>query len=131
MVVFLDTSAIYALDNAADANHQRAVQWLRAAIDAGEDLLVHNYILVESSALLHRRLGWAAVSRFLREASAFQLRWVDEALHRSAAERFLKRKGRARLVDEVSFLVMREAGAHHALAFDQDFVREGFTLYPQ
>ena len=64
MVVFLDTSAIYALANAADANHQRAVQCLRAAMDAGEDLLVHNYILVESSALLHRRLGWAAVSRF-------------------------------------------------------------------
>ena len=95
MVVFLDTSAIYALDNAADANHQRAVQWLRAAIDAGEDLLVHNYILVESSALLHRRLSWAAVSRFLHEAAAFKLRWVDEVLHRSAAERFLKRKGPA------------------------------------
>src|SRR2546428_95006 len=98
-------------------------------MDAGEDLLVHNYILVESSALLHRRLGWAAVSRFLQEASVFQLRWVDEVLHRSAAERFLKRKGRASLVDEVSFLVIREAGAHYALAFDQDFVREG-TLYP-
>jgi len=128
--VFLDTSAIYALANAADINHQRAVRCLRAALNAGEELLVHNYVLVESAALLHRRLGWAAASRFLREAPAFQIRWVDEALHRAAAARCLKRRGRASLVDEVSFLVMRDAGARYALAFDQDFVREGFPLYP-
>lgn len=81
MVVFLNTSAVYALANSAEANHQRGVQCFRAALDADKDLRVHSYILLESAALLHRRLGWAAVSRFLREASAFQLRWVDEVLH--------------------------------------------------
>jgi len=30
----------------------------RSALDAGEDLLTHNYLLIESVALLHRRLGW-------------------------------------------------------------------------
>jgi len=129
MVVFLDTSAIYALANSADDNHQRAVRGLQTIIDSGQELLVHNYVLLESAALLHRRLGWDAVSRFLHDASAFQVRWVDEALHHVAVDRLVKKKGRSSLVDEVSFLVMNEAGTRDALAFDQDFAKEGFTLY--
>jgi len=130
MVVFVDTSAIYALANAADPNHGRSVEALRSALEAGEELLTHNYVVVESAALLHRRLGWIAVSRFVREASAFRIRWVDDILHRAAAERFSKRRGQVSLVDEVSFLVMREAGIQHALAFDQDFRAQGFHPYP-
>lgn len=129
MVVFLDTSAIYALANSADDNHLRAVRGLQAITDAGQELLVHNYVLLESAALLHRRLGWDAVRRFLRDASTFQVRWVDEALHDAAVDRLVKKRGRSSLVDEVSFLVMREVGTRDALAFDQDFAKEGFTLY--
>ena len=55
---------------------------------------------------------------------------MDEALHRAAVSRFLERQGRVSLVDEVSFLVMKEAGARHALAFDKDFLTEGFLSYP-
>lgn len=130
MVVFVDTSAIYALANAGDPNHGRSVEALRSALQVGEELLTHNYVVVESATLLHRRLGWIAVSRFVREANAFRIRWVDDILHRTAAERFSKRRGQVSLVDEVSFLVMREAGIQHALAFDQDFLAEGFHLYP-
>lgn len=59
-MIFLDTSAIYAWANAADPNHRAAVRHLQAVLDAGEDLLTHNYVLVESLALLQARLGVTA-----------------------------------------------------------------------
>jgi|GEM_PF-6850724 len=43
--------------------------------------------------------------------------------------RFVRRRGRVSLVDEVRFLVIRERGISEALAFDQDFLREGFRYY--
>ncbi|MDQ7842499.1 MAG: PIN domain-containing protein [Armatimonadota bacterium] len=128
-MIFVDTSAIYAWVNAADSNHRRVVASLAAALEAGEDFLTHNYVLVESAVLLRRRLGWTAVRRFLHDAAVFQVRWIDEALHRAALDRFVRRRGRVSLVDEVSFLVMRERGISEALVFDQDFLREGFRYY--
>ncbi len=89
---------------------------------------MHNYVIVETVALLRRRLGWEEVRKFLRDAGKFQNWWVDEALHRAAVERMLNHRGRYSLVDEVSFLVMQTAGIKHALAFDDGFAREGFIL---
>ncbi len=130
MVIFLDTSAAYALADANDVNHGKAVRAFARALDPENALLTHSYVLVESVALLSRRLGWLPALRFLQQVEAFRIRWVDETLHRAAAKRFAQRKGRVSLVYEVSFLVMREAGARHALCFDADFAREGFLPYP-
>lgn len=129
MVIFLDTSAIYALANERDNNHVSARRSLRAALEAGEELLTHNYVLLESVALLRSRLGWGVTQRFLAAPPAVRVRWVDAGLHAAAVERFLSRRARYSLVDEVSFLVMREAGVQLALSFDRDFQREGFRLY--
>ena len=129
MVVFLDTSAIYALANADDPNHPVALRRFGAALEDGVDLLVHSYILVETFSLLRARGGWEAVSRFLAAPVAFRLRWVNEGLHRAALRRFRERQARFSLVDEVSFLVMEEEGVVQALAFDRDFVDQGFVLY--
>ncbi len=130
MVVFLDTSAAYALADRDDLNHREAVRRWGAAAKAGDELLVHSYMILESVALLSRRLGWEPTRRFLADTASFQIRWVDETLHRAAVRRFIERRGRVSLVDEVSFLVMTEAGARHALAFDKDFLSEGFLPYP-
>ncbi len=129
MVVFLDTSAIYALADRDDPNHPDAVRRFDGVLKASVPLLVHNYVILESTALLQRRLGWKAVRRFLTEVDSFQIRWVDETLHRAARARFVSRRRRVSLVDEVSFLVMREAQVRHVLAFDEDFAKEGFLLY--
>jgi len=53
--------------------------------------------------------------------------WVDRDMHAEALARLSRKKRRhASLVDEVSFLVMRERGIDTAFAFDSDFEREGF-----
>ena len=129
-VIFLDTSAIYALADAGDPNHERARELFGRALEAEEDLLVHNYILVESVALLQSRLGLEQALRFLRESEEFRIHWVTPQDHRQGVD-LLERRGRRglSLVDCVSFVVMRRYGVEEALAFDTDFEQAGFKLY--
>ncbi len=129
-MIFVDTSAIYAWADAADANHAAAVRRLQAILDSGEDLLTHNYVLVEAIALLQARLGLGAAHRLAKDAAAFTVEWVDEALHLEALRALERsRKRHVSLVDHVSFLVMRQRGVATAFAFDPDFVTAGFTLF--
>ena len=80
-MIFVDTSAVYAWADSADANHSIALRRLNAILEAGEELLTHNYVLVESMALLQARLGIAAAMKLARDARNFVLEWVDEDLH--------------------------------------------------
>jgi predicted nucleic acid-binding protein len=126
-LIFLDTSAVVALANRSDERHAEAIALFSSVRDPGE-FVTHDYVLVEAFALLHRRLGLRVALRFEEgAASAFDVVWVDRRLHEEAV-RTLARKGvrRSSLVDEISFLVMRERGIDTAFAFDPDFDREGF-----
>lgn len=129
-MILLDTSAIYALADQADPNHTQAQSLFQQAIDNRETLLVHSYLLAESSALLQHRLGLTIALRFLREATAFQSHWITSQDHREAVELLAHRGKRGlSLVDCASFVVMRRLGVERAFAFDADFLREGFRLY--
>ncbi|MBI4199423.1 MAG: type II toxin-antitoxin system VapC family toxin [Chloroflexi bacterium] len=129
-MIFLDTSAIYAMADRADPHHHRAVELFRHALEAGEDVLVHSYILIEAAALLQSRLSLASALRFLREASAFHLHWIGPHEHQQAVTLLEQRRRRdLSLVDCASFGVMQEYKVEKAIAFDPDFEREGFTLY--
>ena len=129
-MILLDTSAIYALADSADANHERAMELAGRASAEHETLVVHNYVVVEAAALLQRRLGLEVTARFLRDAAKLTMHWVTEEDHASAVE-LHSRSGRKRLslVDCVSFIVMRRLGVVSALAFDVDFQMEGFREY--
>ncbi|HTO88940.1 MAG TPA: PIN domain-containing protein [Thermoanaerobaculia bacterium] len=128
-MIFLDTSAIYALADMADSKHAEARGLLENLLSQGETLLTHNYVLVESLALVQHRLGSAAAIKLARSASSFDVAWIDSKLHDQAVRRF-GRASRRRLsfVDEVSFLVMRSRRVRVAFAFDPDFADRGFRL---
>ena len=129
-MIFLDTSAIYAWADVADPNHHTAVRRLQALLENGEELLTHNYVLVESIALLQARLGIAAATKLVRDSTAFVIEWVDEELHASGAyELERSRKRHVSLVDHISFLVMRRRRLATVFAFDPDFVAAGFQLF--
>lgn len=129
-MIFLDTSAIYALADTADPNHTQAKDLFHRALEDREIFLVHNYILIESASLLQHRLGLETVLRFLRESGAFRTHWVTPQDHHQGVELLVGRGKRGlSLVDCVSFVVMRRLGVEEALAFDADFAREGFELY--
>ena len=129
-MIFLDTSAIYALADSRDANHEIALEHLRGALAARETMLVHNYVIVEATALLQRRLGFSNAIQFLRDSTGFLIHWISSADHQQAIS-FLESRARRglSLVDCASFVVMRLYGVEEVLGFDSDFEQEGFRTY--
>lgn len=129
-MIFLDTSALYALADQSDPYHKSALKSFESALDAQEPLLTHNYVLLESMALIQHRIGLAAAVRLAEESRAFEIEWVDKPIHDEAVRHLARsRKRQVSLVDQVSFIIMRRRGVELALAFDPDFVEEGFSLY--
>ena len=129
-MIFLDTSAIYALADKTDPNHLTAYSKFQDALKSGEVFVLHNYILLESAALLQARLGLPSAVLFLKDAKSFEVEWVDSDLQEEA-EKELERIGKRgiSLVDCTSFLVMRRKGVQKVLAFDPDFQDQGFSFY--
>ena len=129
-MIFLDTSAIYALADKTDPNHVTAYSKFQNALKSGEVFVLHNYILLESAALLQARLGLPSAVLFLKDAKSFEVEWVDSDLQEEA-EKELERIGKRgiSLVDCTSFLVMRRKGVQKVLAFDPDFQDQGFSFY--
>jgi predicted nucleic acid-binding protein len=129
-MIFLDTSAIYALADAGDPAHSVAIKRFQEILDRGEQVLTHNYVLLESISLLQARLGFLAAAKFANESAAFLVEWVDKDLHASGI-RQLEKSGKRRisLVDHISFLVMKRRNLTTAFAFDPDFKAEGFGLF--
>ncbi len=129
MTVFVDSSALYAVLDADDLSHPAAARvWLRL-LEQRAPLLTTSYHLVETFALVQRRLGLPAV-RSLETAllPVVEVRWVDEPLHRAAVAAVLTAGKRdLSLVDCAAFVVMRERGVHDAFAFDADFEDQGFA----
>jgi uncharacterized protein len=128
VTVFVDTSALYALLDADDAGHDRAVRGTEQMI--GEQMLTHTYVLVETVSLIHRRLGAIAAARFIDEVlPAIQIVDVDQALRERALAAFRAATASSvSLVDRTSFELMRAAGLDRAFALDADFADEGFQL---
>jgi predicted nucleic acid-binding protein len=132
MAVFVDTSALYALMDADDDfNRVAGAQWA-SLLNGGETLVSTNYVLVETLALVQRRLGMAAAARLQMDiVPVLDIHWVDESTHRSAIGALLIAGQRGlSLVDCVSFEIMRGRGIDRAFAFDADFASAGFNLLP-
>lgn len=128
MTTLVDTSALYVLLDADDFAHARVAEAFdRLASDA---LLTHNYVVVESAALLERRFGSGAVRRLLIDILApVEIVWVDESIHRAATSAYFAAGARCpSLVDFTSFEVMRLRGIRQALALDRHFAEAGFEL---
>ena len=127
-MIFLDTSAAYAVADAADPYHGHASSRLQAALERRESVLTHNYVVLESAALIQSRLGLRAALTFLKGMRLLHVHWVTRDEHRHAVEILDQRNRRnLSLVDCVSFVVMKQHGVDTALAYDADFEREGFT----
>ena len=129
-MIFIDTSAIYAWADAADPNHATSVRRLQRILAQREELFTHNYILVESLALLQARLGLRAAVNLARDAAMFVIEWVDDDLHALGIQELQRSKKRdVSFVDHISFLAMRKRDVGIAFAFDPDFTSAGFRLF--
>jgi predicted nucleic acid-binding protein len=128
MTCFVDTSALLAVLDAADIHHARARRRWERLLSEGRDLVVTNYILVETCALLQRRFGVDAVRMFHEDVRpVLRVGWVSEASHEAAVTALLTAsRKKLSLVDCVSFHTMRSLGIRDAFAFDRHFSEQGF-----
>lgn len=131
-MIFVDTSAFYALLDGDDTEHSRALKlWEREPPGEG-GLVTTNYVVLESMALLQSRLGMPAV-RIFRDAilPLVRIEWIDEVAHAQAVSAFIAaaRRGLS-LVDLTSFETMRRLGIRSAFTFDRHFRQYGFETLP-
>jgi predicted nucleic acid-binding protein len=132
MNIFADTSAFYAVLDADDSKHSKAKQFWDKVIKNDDILLCHNYILIETSALILRQLGMEAVRVFEQDIfPILRTIWVTKEVHSAAVSAHLMAGKRTlSLVDCVSFEVMRRTGIRIAFSFDRHFLDYGYELYP-
>jgi predicted nucleic acid-binding protein len=128
LTVFVDSSALVALLDAGDRFSAAARAAWTGLLTSGEPVLSTNYVLVETVAVVQRRLGLAAVQVLYADfLPLLDIHWVSEREHAAALSAVLA-SGRRRLslVDCVSFEVMRARGIARAFTFDADFAAAGF-----
>ena len=129
-MILVDTSAIVALNDTRDPNHQSAVGFFETIVASAEPILIHNYTISETVSVLQRRKGFQDAARFLESIAAWETHWVSPDEHHDACALFVSRGlRRLSLADCVSFVVMRRLAIFTAFAFDSDFTREGFKQY--
>jgi uncharacterized protein len=128
--VFVDTSALYAFLDADDRYHAPAARIWDHLHRARGALTSHNYVIVETAAIVQRRLGPAAVQALARDVlPLLDVAWIDEALHSAAVTALLASERQdISLVDWASFELMRRRDIRDAMTFDKHFVDQGFRV---
>lgn len=132
MTWFVDTSAVLAILNADDIFAKPAAKAWREAVTQHIPLATTNYVLLESSALIQRRLGLGALGDYQRHIRPrLRVEWVGREEHDAAmAGLLLAGRRNVSLVDAVSFLVMRRLGLRQTFTFDPHFAEQGFACIP-
>jgi predicted nucleic acid-binding protein len=107
-VIFIDTSAFYAIVSKSDQNHSKAIGILKGLIQAEERLITTNYVLLESTTLIQRRLGLKALKSFVATIEkSMEIFWIGETEHKLAYQYLLSKGDRdLSLVDCASFLLL-------------------------
>ena len=129
--VLIDTSALYAIRSATDLFHDRASAAFERLKDTDPDLWATSYTLVETVALLHRRLGFEVVSEFSEWSEAnLQVLWIDSRMHSAAWDRYMAELGRGlSFVDWTTAVASREMSAP-VFTFDGGFASQGLHVLP-
>ena len=130
--VLVDTSALYALFSSNDDFHHRARYAYELLVDEERELWTTSYTLVETVALLHRRLGFQAIAEFSDWYEAgLQVFWVQNRVHTAAWDRYTSERGQSlSFVDWTTVVASRQIGAY-VFTFDGGFARQGLTVIPR
>ena len=132
MTVFIDTSALFAMLDADDQNHEQAKRVWVDLLTQEVRITCTNYVLVETFALVQRRLGMEAIRVFQEDVvPVLHIEWIDEISHRASVTALLvAARRKLSLVDCVSFYTMRRLDVKTAFTFDRHFAEQGFESMP-
>ena len=131
MKAFLDTSGFYALVSSTDKFHVNARDAYESLILDDVPLYTSSYVLVESIALIQRRLGYSVLKAFVESVTeVFSIIWVGEKTHRDAWALVEQRQGREfSFVDATTILIAKDIDAH-VVTFDDSFKKVGIKTLP-
>jgi predicted nucleic acid-binding protein len=123
--VLWDSSAILALIDADDADHQHAFATARRIAAQRRPSFVTNYIEAETHALLLRKLGRALAREWLLTGGlpVVRVSLREEERAKEIIARYADKDWS--LCDAVSFAVMEQRAVRAAFSFDQHFRQYG------
>ncbi len=130
MKVFVDTSGIFALLVKNDSMHPRAKESFDRFAQNRAQLYASSFVLVETTALLHKRIGLDSVRDFnTKILPLLEIIWTDKEWYARAIQRlFLQNHKDISLVDCLSFEIMESFDISLAFSFDKHFEEMGFSI---
>ncbi len=130
MKIFADTAGLFALLVKNDYMHIRAKQNFAYFAQHRAQLVTSSFVLVETTALLQRRVGLAAVHGFQSKIiPLLEIIWVNGDWYARAIQRLFALSNRnISLVDCLSFEIMESEEISTAFSFDKHFTENGFVI---
>ena len=130
MNIFADTSGFFALIARNDYMHVRAGKNFEYFAHHNVQLITTSFVLVETTALLQRRIGLAAVQDFNTKIfPLLNIIWVDKDWYGRAIQRLtFQNQRKLSLVDCLSFEIMEANDIAYAFTFDKHFEENGFKM---
>jgi predicted nucleic acid-binding protein len=130
--LFVDTSGLLAVLDAGDSQHVEADAAWQQILSSDDKLISTNYVLLETCALVQRRLGMEAVRAIEHDFfPLLEIEWLDAEVHETAMQALLMAsRRRLSLVDCTSFEVMRRREIRRAFTLDPHFAEHGFESLP-
>lgn len=129
MQLFIDSSALVALNDIDDPSYRNAQKILQVILKENFDSLLSTNIILESTTLISQKVGKAKGISLLDELRGGKYTIInpDDSLLEDAEEIFrIIRSKNVSYSDCVSFAVMKHYDIKWAFAFDDHFKKQGF-----
>lgn len=126
----MDSSAVLALTNRADSDHERVVRGFDELKSTDYTLFTTNFLRSETYTLLGPRLGWDVARSWLDEFDLPLCR-ITRNDENEARDLLLSYDDKSySFVNATSFVVMDRMGVGLAFTLDEDFRHHGYTIKP-
>ena len=133
-LVYLDTSALIALNDRSDKNHKAAASYFRHAAREGARFILGRPVVVEYLDGVTKRVGKSDALVRLRQIDSSALWRVESDTdedHARAREVFVQYDDHdIDMTDSLSFAIMERLQLGQAFTFDPDFETHGFERLP-
>ncbi|MDN5348448.1 MAG: hypothetical protein PWP65_2013 [Clostridia bacterium] len=127
--IMVDTSAIYALIDRSDDCHEKAKYLFKKLSERDVDLMLTNFILAETHALILSRLGHELAREWVKNL-IWKIERVKEEDEKRAREIIITYKDKSfSYTDATTFAVMERLKLNVVLAFDNHFAQFGWQCF--
>ncbi|MGA2682374.1 MAG: type II toxin-antitoxin system VapC family toxin [Candidatus Bathyarchaeia archaeon] len=132
-MIFVDTSAWYALEVEDDVNHEAACKFLSIIASGKYGISVTtDYILDETITLLWSRRSPSSASAFINKimkSKSVRVFWVEDDLFEKALDMFKRSDGKSwSFTDCTSFALIKDLSIPNAFTFDNHFREAGLQI---